>query len=60
MFPYFFRLLNFAFHEADIMVVSIQAFTVINSIYYPLCEPKFSNPIRNLKNPTTGDLKITR
>lgn len=37
-----------------------EAFKVERDIYFPLCEMIFSDPINNLKNPSTGDLKITR
>jgi len=37
-----------------------EAFNVIDEVNYLICDMVFSAPIRNLKNPRTGDLKITR
>ena len=42
------------------VTLGFEVFTVVDGVYYPLCEMVFSQEIKNLKNPTTGDLKITR
>jgi len=46
--------------KMNTVILGFEVFTVSNGIHYPLCEPLFTQPIKNLKNPTTGDLKITR
>ena len=42
------------------VILGFEVFTVVGGVYYPLCDMVFSQAIKNLKNPTTGDLKITR
>lgn len=46
--------------KMNTVLLGFQPFYHVNGIYYPLCDITFSQPIRNLKNPTTGDLRITR
>ena len=46
--------------KLNTVVLGFEAFKVEAGIYYPLCSMAFTNPINNLKNPSTGDLKICR
>jgi len=46
--------------KLNTVVLGFEAFRVQNGIYRPLCSMAFSNPINNLKNPSTGELKICR
>ena len=46
--------------KLNTVVLGFEAFRVEGGIYYPLCSMAFTNPINNLKNPSTGDLKICR
>jgi len=46
--------------KLNTVVLGFEAFRVDNGIYRPLCSMAFSNPINNLKNPSTGELKICR
>jgi len=46
--------------KLNTVVLGFEAFRVENGIYYPLCSMAFTNAINNLKNPSTGDLKICR
>merc|ERR1719450_1612029 len=46
--------------KLNTVVLGFEAFRVENGIYYPLCAMAFTNPINNLKNPSTGELKICR
>ena len=48
--------------KMNTVVLGFEAFHIDPSsgIYRPLCPMAYSNPINNLKNPSTGDLKITR
>ena len=47
-------------HKLNTVVLGFEAFRVENGIYIPLCAMAFTNPINNLKNPSTGELKICR
>lgn len=48
-------------NKMNTVVLGFEAFYVDPSgIYRPLCPMIYSNAINNLKNPSTGDLKITR
>jgi len=47
-------------NKLNTVVLGFEAFWVDNGIYRPLCVMAFSNPINNLKNPSTGELKICR
>jgi len=46
--------------KLNTVVLGFEAFRVDHGIYRPLCSMAFSNPINNLKNPSTGELKICR
>ena len=46
--------------KLNTVVLGFEAFRVENGIYYPLCNMAFTNSINNLKNPSTGELKICR
>jgi hypothetical protein len=48
--------------KMNTVVLGFEAFYVepATKIYRPLCPMVFTNAINNLKNPSTGDLKITR
>jgi len=46
--------------KLNTVVLGFEAFRVENGIYIPLCAMAFTNPINNLKNPSTGELKICR
>jgi len=46
--------------KLNTVVLGFEAFRVENGIYIPLCTMAFTNPINNLKNPSTGELKICR
>jgi len=46
--------------KLNTVVLGFEAFRVENGIYYPLCSMAFTNAINNLKNPSTGELKICR
>ena len=47
--------------KLNTVVLGVEAFRVDeHGIYRPLCPMVFSNPINNLKNPSTGELKICR
>jgi len=46
--------------KLNTVVLGVEAFRVDHGIYRPLCPMAFSNPINNLKNPSTGELKICR
>jgi len=46
--------------KLNTVVLGFEAFRVEHGIYRPLCSMAFSNPINNLKNPSTGELKICR
>jgi len=47
--------------KLNTVLLGFEAFRVENGgIYYPLCSMAFTNPINNLKNPSTGELKICR
>ena len=47
--------------KLNTVVLGVEAFRVDQGgIYRPLCPMVFSNPINNLKNPSTGELKICR
>eukprot|EP00088_Acartia_fossae_P009819 TRINITY_DN14814_c0_g1_i2.p1 TRINITY_DN14814_c0_g1~~TRINITY_DN14814_c0_g1_i2.p1 ORF type:complete len:920 (-),score=212.60 TRINITY_DN14814_c0_g1_i2:82-2841(-) len=46
--------------DMNLVYLGWEAFKCINGVLYPVCNMKFSPPIRNLKNPKTGYLKITR
>lgn len=46
--------------KLNTVVLGFEAFRVDNGIYRPICPMAFSYPINNLKNPSTGDLKISR
>jgi len=46
--------------KLNTVVLGVEAFSVEQGIYRPLCPMVFSNPINNLKNPSTGELKICR
>eukprot|EP00092_Neocalanus_flemingeri_P044045 GFUD01048705.1.p1 GENE.GFUD01048705.1~~GFUD01048705.1.p1 ORF type:complete len:778 (-),score=189.68 GFUD01048705.1:74-2407(-) len=46
--------------KLNTVVLGFEAFRVDQGIYRPLCSMAFSNPINNLKNPSTGELKICR
>jgi len=47
--------------KLNTVVLGVEAFRVDDhGIYRPLCPMVFSNPINNLKNPSTGELKICR
>jgi len=47
-------------YKLNTVVLGFEAFRVENGIYIPLCAMAFTNPINNLKNPSTGELKICR
>ena len=47
-------------NKLNTVVLGFEAFSVENGIYIPLCAMAFTNPINNLKNPSTGELKICR
>ena len=49
-----------AHNKLNTVVLGFEAFKVEAGIYYPLCNMAFTNSINNLKNPSTGDLKICR
>jgi len=46
--------------KLNTVVLGVEAFRVEHGIYHPLCPMVFSNLINNLKNPSTGELKICR
>merc|ERR1711936_904732 len=46
--------------KLNTVVLGFEAFRVEAGIYIPLCAMAFTNPINNLKNPSTGELKICR
>jgi len=46
--------------KLNTVVLGVEAFRVEHGIYHSLCPMVFSNPINNLKNPSTGELKICR
>jgi len=46
--------------KLNTVVLGFEAFRVDNGVYRPICPMAFSQPINNLKNPSTGDLKICR
>ena len=46
--------------KLNTVVLGFTAFSVDQGIYRQLCPMAFSNPINNLKNPSTGELTICR
>ena len=46
--------------KLNTVVLGFEAFRLEDGIFLPLCEMAFTNPIKNQKNPSTGELKVFR